>query len=539
VGDTAARPSTAGTVPAAPGLLAAAAPTATTGSQQSGTATPPAPPAGEKTITSRDGTVLTAIVDVPSGPGPHPLVVFPAPWGFEAGTMAIQLGELSKRGYVVVIYNTRGFFSSGGTVDVAGPLDVSDTSDVITWALQNTPADPKDIGVAGLSYGAGIALLAVAADPRIKAVVSLSGWTDFVRSVYHDNTRSKASINLLKTIQGGSGRPSEEMTEKLDDYAADRNLDNVFAWGRVRSPVIHLDAINAQRPAIFMGAEFGDNFFSPGPQLDFFKALTGPKTFHLTSGDHASNEVSGLLGLPNEEWTSAWNWFDRYLRPGSAPATAAQPAVVQLTIDGGKIEQYPDWASVTRSTTALRLGPNVLGTGELSPMAATDGWSTTINSGTDTTANAGTIFFGKIVESFTHLPPILFLNTVDRRDGAVWQTTPYQSVAHVRGIPTMQLTMTPNVDSGTVVAYLYDTGPAGDSTMISKAVYTYLQASPGKPLTAKLTFDPVGRDIAPGHRLSLVIDTKDDLYYDADRSGGTVAFSSPAAQPSQLVVPLG
>jgi len=204
-----------------------------------------------------------------------------------------------------------------------------------------------------------------------------------------------------------------------------------------------------------------------------------------------------------------------------------------------KIEAYPDWAAVTRSTATLRIGAAYFGTGELSPLAPTDGWSTTIKSGTDTRANSGTIFLGKILESFTHQPALLNLNTVDRRNGAVWQTAPYPAPVPVRGIPTMQLTMTPNVNSGTVVAYIYDTDPAGASTLLSEGVYTYAQAVPGKPITATLTFAPIGRDIAKGHRLSLVIDTKDDLYYDMDLSGGTVAFSSPTLQPSQLNLPIG
>jgi predicted acyl esterase len=488
-------------------------------------------------IAVRDGTELAASVVTPSGPGRHPLAVIPAPWGFEDTTVGYEAAELSGRGYVVVTYNTRGFYDSGGTINVAGPLDVADVADVVTWALSHTPADPQRVGVAGLSYGAGIALLAAAADPRIRVVASLSGWTELGTSLYADNTRHKAAVTLLTTLAQLTGRPGADWTAHLADFTAYRNMPDVLAWARVRD--VDLKAINDHHPAVFMAAAYGDNFFSPIPQIGFFAGLTGPRTLRLAPGDHGTNEVGGLLGVPNALWSSAWDWFDRHLRPGSPAATAAAPPAVQLTTDGGAVENYPDWAAVTRSTSTLRLGPAFLGTGGLASTAATGNWSTTIRSGTDTTANAGTILVTRSLQGVTRLPPLLKLDTVNRLDGAVWQAAPNLTTQRIRGIPTMRLTLTPNKETGTVVAYLYDTGPTGTATMISKAVYTYLQATPGTSLAATLTFDPVARDVPFGHHLSLVIDTRDDLYYDLDQAGGTVAFSSPPDDPSRLTLPLG
>ncbi len=54
----------------------------------------------------------------------------------------------------------------------------------------------------------------------------------------------------------------------------------------------------------------------------------------------------------------------------------------------------------------------------------------------------------------------------------------------------------------------------------------------------RLTFDPVAHDLAFGHRLSLVVDTRDALFYDMNRADGTATISSPAGSPSELVVPL-
>ncbi len=520
------------------------APDAPVGAGQQPTATATAAPGGtpsaspETAIAARDGTILTASVVIPKGSGPHPLAVVPAPWGFHESTFEVQAAALSQRGYVVIIYNTRGFYSSGGTVDLAGPHDVSDVSDVITWALAHTPADPARIGTAGLSYGAGVSLLAAGADPRIGAVASLSGWTDFGLSLYNANTRHKAAVNLLTTLQALTGRRGGEVSDLLDDYSAFRNMPQVLDWSKARGAASDLGAINDHHPAIFLAAAYGDNFFSPVPQIDFFNELTGPKALRLAPGDHGTNEIGGLLGFPNALWSSAWDWFDRYLRPDSPAAHAPAPATVQLTTDNGAVERYPDWDAVTRSRATLGLGPAWFGTGALSATAATGTWSTTIRSGRDTPANAGTILISKFLQEITHLPPLLNLATVDRRDGAVWQADTNLAPQRIRGVPTLHLTLTPNVDSGTVIAYLYDTGPTGIATIISKAVYSYYEVTPGKAVATTLTFDPVARDVPFGHHLSLVIDTRDDLYYDLDRSEGTVTFSSPAADPSVLTVPL-
>lgn len=130
-------------------------------------------------ISGDGGTVLKANVVTPAGADgtrAYPLIVLPTSWGLPQVEYLAQAQKLANSGYVVVSYNVRGFWQSGGEIDVAGPRDTADVSKVIDWALANTPADAGKVGVAGVSYGAGISLLAAAHDKRIKAVAALSGW---------------------------------------------------------------------------------------------------------------------------------------------------------------------------------------------------------------------------------------------------------------------------------------------------------------------------------------------------------------------------
>jgi predicted acyl esterase len=126
------------------------------------------------TLTMSDGVGLAGILTQPSTPGPHPAIVFISSWGLPDFEYYDQAQQFADDGYIVLEYDPRGFYNSGGTIDVASPQDVADVSTVITWLLANTSANPSEIGVGGVSYGAGLSLLAAANDPRIKAVASIT-----------------------------------------------------------------------------------------------------------------------------------------------------------------------------------------------------------------------------------------------------------------------------------------------------------------------------------------------------------------------------
>jgi predicted acyl esterase len=136
----------------------------------------------DETLTMSDGTGLAGILTQPSTPGPHPAIVFISSWGLPDFEYYDQAQTFAAEGYIVLEYDPRGFYNSGGTIDVASPQDVADVSTMITWLLTNTSANPSEIGVGGISYGAGLSLLAAAQDPRIKAATSTTRSTRTTRA---------------------------------------------------------------------------------------------------------------------------------------------------------------------------------------------------------------------------------------------------------------------------------------------------------------------------------------------------------------------
>ncbi|MGD3112376.1 CocE/NonD family hydrolase [Streptomyces sp. YGL11-2] len=497
-------------------------------------------------IPMKDGTVLKADVFTPAPGTPgadrhgrYPLVVQPASWGQNDLEYVAQGRQLAAEGYVAVTYTVRGFWGSGGQVDVAGAKDVGDVSGVIDWALAHTPADPQRIGMVGLSLGGGLTLMGAAFDPRVKAVAALSGWGDLVDSLYSGQTRHLQAAALLHAVQMPTGRPSPEFSRMLADLYGDRDIPQVVAWAHKRSPATYVDRINAHGTAVFMANAWGDSIFNPSQMTAFYQRLTVPKHLELRPGDHATQELTGLLGLHNATWTSARHWLDQHLKGGGTDGGSAGAVRLQVRRSGAE-ESYPDWRAVSSRTAHLRLGdPNVHGTGTLGTKAAgASGWNKGVAGGTDSGADGGIAVLSGALDQFTGLPPTVLVPLLSRRSAAVWQSEPDAAPQRIRGAVRLHTRITASAPQGTVFAYLYDVDALGVGKLISHAPQGWSGQTPGRAFPLDVSLFATAYDVPAGHRLALVLDTKDPLYGGRTPSGSSVSFGATAADPSQLTVPL-
>lgn len=480
------------------------------------------------TLTMSDGVGLAGILTQPSSPGPHPAIVFISSWGLPDFEYYDQAQQFAADGYIVLEYDPRGFYNSGGTIDVASPQDVADVSTVITWLLANTGANPSEIGVGGVSYGAGLSLLAAANDPRIKAVASMSTWTDLDYSLYPNNTRHQESTDLLAAAAELTGRLSPDFENILSDFYADKDVPQILQWGAVRSPQTYINEINVNNPAVFISNGLQDSIFAPNQLTPFYNDLTTPKYLMLQPGDHATAEAGGLLGLSNSVWTNVHAWFDHYLT-GAANGIDTQDPVQVEPVGGSSYEGYPSLSALSTSSATFQLGgANWLGTGSLS-YAAPGSWSTGISVGTATCASGGTLEVSGLLTQLLDLPPSCWLPVIDRGDAAVWQSDAMSSELKLRGAASISLTFTPSASSGTLYAYLYDVNWADDGTLISYVPYTYLNATPGEPMTINAQLLTAAYDIPSGDSIAVVVGTKDPLFLDDDQSGSTVTFGGPSS----------
>ncbi|MGW3320977.1 CocE/NonD family hydrolase [Streptomyces virginiae] len=477
-------------------------------------------------IPGSGGITLKGNVFTPAGAESgrtYPLIVLPTSWGLPQIEYIAQAKKLADSGYVVVSYTSRGFWLSGGEIEVAGPPDIADVSAVIDWALANSPADPDRIGLGGVSYAAGITLLASAQDPRVKAVVAMSGWADLIESIYSGRTQHVQAAAMLGAAGYLTGRPGPELKTLLGNFLGSR-LDKeqeMIEWGRQRSASEQVDRINANGAAIMLGNAWGDTIFPPNQYAKFYERLTGPKRLEFRPGDHATAEGTGLLGLPNDTWTNAHRWFDRYLKGERNGVDTEAPVQIKSRSDSG-YEGYADWKSV--------------GAGGTEKLALSD--SEHLFANVDSGANGGILLLSSALDQFVKAPPIASVPLLPRAFAAVWQSERHDRARRIRGTAKLHTTVTPTKGDGTFVAYLYDVGPLGIGKLVSNAPYTFHGKTPGQAFGVDLELFSTAYDVPAGHRLALVVDTVDPLYIEHNPIGAQLTFSSPRTDPSYVSVPL-
>ena len=100
----------------------------------------------------RDGVTLRANVYRPVGEGPWPVLLTRLPYGkdFPLGTNVLDPAQVARRGYVVIVQDTRGRMTSEGEW-VPFNNEAADGYDTVQWAAQ-LPYSNGSVGMYGASY---------------------------------------------------------------------------------------------------------------------------------------------------------------------------------------------------------------------------------------------------------------------------------------------------------------------------------------------------------------------------------------------------
>src|SRR6266480_2186089 len=127
----------------------------------------------------RDGTTLRANIFRPAGDGQWPVLLTRLPYGKDLplGNSVLDPAQVARRGYVVIVQDTRGRFTSEGewTPFINEALDGVDT---IAWAAQ-LPYSNGSVGMYGISYfGFTQWSSAVHHPSALKAIVPTQTWND-------------------------------------------------------------------------------------------------------------------------------------------------------------------------------------------------------------------------------------------------------------------------------------------------------------------------------------------------------------------------
>lgn len=496
------------------GSFASAAESA--GGEAAGDASRDPASASSQSVVMRDGTRIAATVYTPAGAGPHPLIVMPgAWWTMPQDVLFDEKKELAEAGYVVVSYDPRGLRRSGGEIDMAGPSDVADVSEMITWALGHTPADGRRVGLYSSSYGAAVTLNAAAHDPRVVAVAALCPWTDLFDSFVRNGTHTGTIATYQAVLGSLNGRMSPQTRQAFARLTSNQDTEAVRAWAKERSPRTFAAQLNARRTPVFMAGEWSDPLVPAGQTGRFLDQLTGPRQLWMNPGGHgdSSSREAALLQPKAAIREHARRWLDRFFlgRPNGADLLA--PLMVRPR-NNDRVETYPSWSRLERSPSQVPLRAE--GTsGEA---------SVRLLAGLDSPADSGLFPVAGLADS-VGLAPTTALPLLAAPLAAVWRSEPLEVPWGLRGSPVVRTRLTSTTSRGTFVAHLYDVDPLGVARLISHTPYSFTGATPGTRFAAEVPLPAAAWNVPRGHRLALVFDGSDHRYTGGGPIGSTLTFS--------------
>ncbi len=251
---------------------------------------------------SFDGLEIEAALLKPAGPfsGMRPFVVLVhgGPTGRWADAYEPWGQLLAARGYVVLYPNVRGSTGYGhkfvemNRADWGGG-DFKDVMAGVDWAVARGLADPNRLGIGGWSYGGYMAAWAVTQTTRFKAAVS-----------------GAPVIDMASEFGTEDGSQYDEWFygtpyEKLEGFIKS-------------SPITYVK--NVKTPTLLLQGE-ADETDPIGQSQQFYRGLkrygVDAELVIYPREPHGLREEKHLV----DRLTRIVAWYDKYLTPGSAPAT--------------------------------------------------------------------------------------------------------------------------------------------------------------------------------------------------------------------------
>lgn len=493
-------------------------------------------------ITTKDGTKLAANLFYHADQQKRPAIIFINSWVLGEHEYFVKARDLAKSGYNVLSYAARGWGSSEGLVDVASPDDVQDLSAAVDYLIQSTNTDPQRIGAAGISYGAGISLLATAFEPRIRAVAAMSGWADLAASLYPGSTTNALWTKLLLYV----GLPTGHLSDNVKNYVAQlnryENIDEIMAWAKIRSASTYIDKTNQNQPAILILSSWNDSLFNPNATIQYFKNLNTPKKMILQEGVHGLTEGGSLIRLDiSQSWKHVSTWFDQYLKAQTPPEKSVPQ--VEMQIRGSSRFEVVSGDDLKRVVPDQTYGLGFPDRSANETLIPESKWPqdhknfpvfAKINIDRDSIASTGLAVIGAFLDSYLKIPVVInwyFLNT---QNSFSFRTTRLENTLKLRGVSSVNIHVKSSSPQQTVVAYLYSINPFGFAQLITHGVATFGNTSVTDFEKVKVSFYATAYNIPAGNRVGLVIDTQDEIYAERQQGEGQMQLFFSESQPNVL-----
>ncbi len=468
-------------------------------------------------LDTRDGTRLSAVLyrplDPPEKPEGYPAIIMVHSWAMSRWQSHLYAPLFASDGYVVLSYDCRGWGSSGGKVQCAGPEDeVHDLSDTLDWLLgqEEAPVNPERIGLTGISYGGGHSFLFAARDKRIRTIVPMHGWTDLRYSlVPNGSLKYPWGLALLLT---GSWATKLDPRNRLYSWTS-RLLFDMKGKEEVLGDLDQRSAIHdvgeVECP-VFMVGSWHDDLFDPNQMLKYYEKLDVPKKLYVGFRPHGMDSIAGPRLWSREIWDKAKDWFDYWLKDRTDLPILEEPSFHSRQAWKSVAVSFEDWPppEVEVETLYLHNATN----GERGSLKDTrplePGDSKPLTNNFISRATSGPSFLR---------PQSLGLPVPGPRkdvEGSFisYVAPPARDDSEIIGAPQVTLNIRPDRETCQVNALLYDAWERGLPRLITHGTCTATGLKPGE--TNQVYFDLTACDwkLKHGHRVRLTLSASNTLF---------------------------
>jgi ABC-2 type transport system ATP-binding protein len=477
---------------------------------------------------------------------PAPAILLAHGFGGDKTDLDTQARDLARAGYVVLTYSARGFGKSGGLVHLDAPaFEVADASKLVDYLAtqesvrKDSDGDPR-VGVAGSSYGGGLALLLAGTDSRIDAVGADITWNSLERALFPNGAATAPGV--FKKLWAGYLFQAAHGTGPTDPSCGKFAPDICAAYQRAAqsgTPDAAMSALlRASSPASVLASITAPTLLIQGEQDSLFPLTEAdanargiaahgtPVKVIWRSGGHDGRNQSDDVRLAFQ------GWFDARLRDKGSQSTPFQFAVrgAGLSAASGRT------ISQTRQVDAGY--PGIDGHPTLTETVTIQGRPQQISAPAGGNPAAVSVLpqLGNALDAAQGAGASNPLQSISSLSGQVarFASDPLPDRMLVAGASTVRLVVTAATTTDAILFIgLHDVGSDSDvlpSGLVSPVRLTGLV--PGAAREVTLTLPSVVRLIAAGHRLVLTVATTDLAYrLPADPRTYTVALAGGSTQP--------
>jgi ABC-2 type transport system ATP-binding protein len=270
-----------------------------------------------------DGTSIAYDLYEPGGVPPAggwPGVVLLHGLGGSKDEMAPIAAVFAAHGYAALAYSARGSGTSTGSLELAGPNEISDERALEAWFAGLPEVKESAVGAWGISYGGGQVWNGLVAGVPFRAAEVLQTWTNLYSALWpQDVARSGIVAGFARAVAARSPLIAANATDAIQSL----DLPSIRALVAPRSSYAGLPSVTAP---VYMFQGRVDWAFDVTQALNGYTRVKGPRKLYVGQFGHPPSTFPG----PDFAYVMAQGvaWFDHYLRGVPNGIDTAKPVTI-------------------------------------------------------------------------------------------------------------------------------------------------------------------------------------------------------------------